>query len=119
MKASQLQIRMKKKIGHAQADEGHALGPDGRLGQVRHLLDQRLPEQLQLARDPRRDLGPHAQSETQHDGGGDERGPHDVQVDGETRHMHHAVVLADRDVADGEARSGSLDPLRHDAPAPR
>ena len=38
---------------HAQADEAPPLGADGGLGEVGHLLDQDLPEELQLAGDAR------------------------------------------------------------------
>ena len=44
-----------------------------------------------------------------------QRGPHHVQVDGQAGDVHHAVVVADGDVAAGEHEAGcSLDPLRND-----
>ena len=120
MKASQLQIRMKKKMVTPRPTKGMPSGPMADCGQVGHLLDQRLPEELQLAGDARGDLGPHAQPEAEHDGGGDERGPDHVQVDGQAGDVHHAVVLADRDVAAGQHEAGgSLDPLRDDDAARR
>ena len=102
MNASQLQIRMNKNMVTPRPTNGTPSGPDRRLGQVGHLLDQRLPEQLQLAGHARRDLGPHAKAEAEDDGGGDQRGPDHVEVDGQTADVHHAVVVADRDVAAGE-----------------
>ena len=71
-------------------------------GEVGDLLDQDLPEELQLAGDARGDLAHHQQAEAQHDPGRDQRGPHHVQVDGQAADVHHPVVLADGDVAAGE-----------------
>ena len=82
--------------------EGQSLGPDRRLGEIGHLLDYGLPEELQLAGHARRRLGAHAQSEPQHDGRRDQCRPHDVEVDGQPRDVHDAVVIADRDRAAGQ-----------------
>ena len=103
MKASQLQTRTKKKIVTPEADEASALGADGGLREVRHLLDEGLPEELELARHARRRLPGHQEAEAQDDRRRDQRGPHDVEVDRpDPGDVHDAPVLADRDGAAGE-----------------
>src|ERR1017187_1706856 len=88
--------------GYAQTDEGPSLGPDGRVGQVGHLLGECLPEELQLAGHTVGDLAHHEEGEGQHDGGGDQRGPDHVEINGQAGDLDHAVVGTDGDVAAGQ-----------------